>query len=118
MKEVLLAVVKTVSATNQTNQAVSGQPAATLSPGAFFASIPMPPLELVYRGVRVVAVFFGILFLLTLLRGAFKYIVCSGRDDTVIQCRRTIITGAVGVLVMFFLYFFASSGLLHLLSDN
>ena|GEM_PF-4112211 len=119
MKESLLAVVKTINATHQTTQPVSNTPAAASpSLGSFFASASMPPMELVFRGARVMAVFFGILFLLTMLRGSFKYIVSSGRDDTVTLSRRMIFIGGAGVLVMFFLYTLASAELLKILANG
>ncbi|MFA6131813.1 MAG: hypothetical protein WC702_01940 [Patescibacteria group bacterium] len=115
MKETLLAVVKSINATNQSNQAAVNETTVS-STGSFFASSSMLPMEFVFRSLRVAAVFFGLLFLLTILQGAFKYIVSSGRDETVSKSRRMIVTGGIGVVVMIFLYILASSWLINLLA--
>lgn len=116
MKDVLLATVKTINAVKSTNQSISNGTNETSSVGSFFASDSMLPMEFVFRSLRVAAVFFGILFLLTLLQGSFKYIISSGRDEVVTQCRRMIVVGGTGVLVMLFLYAMASSWLFKLLN--
>lgn len=114
MKESLLAVVKVINTTHETTKDVANTQTNSSASGSFFVSTSMPPVELIFRGLRVAAVFFGLLFILTLLRGAFKYMVSSGRDETVSLCRGMILTGGIGVLVMFFLYIFASTQLLKL----
>jgi hypothetical protein len=116
VKDVLLAVVKSVNSVNSINQTTVSKPAVSSSAGSFFASSTMLPMEFIYRSLRVAAVFFGILFLLSLLQGAFKYIVSSGRDEVVSKSRRMVVTGVIGVLVMFVLYILASSWLLKLLA--
>lgn len=116
MRDILLATVKTINAVKSTNQPITNGTNEVSSVGSFFASDSMLPMEFVFRSLRVAAVFFGILFLLTLLQGSFDYIISSGRDETVARCRRMIITGGAGVLVMLFLYTLASSWLFKLLT--
>lgn len=67
--------------------------------------------DLIWRGLRVVATLFGILFINILLAGAFRYAVSSGRDDVVVECRREIIIGLLGTAAMLCLFFIASATL-------
>jgi len=86
--------------------------------GQFFSSASLPPAELLFRGLRVVAVVFAIVFINVLLIGAMKYMVASGRDETVSECRQKIVFGGAGTVLMFFLYYLASIALVKIESGG
>lgn len=75
------------------------------------SSLPDVSPDLIWRGLRVAASLFGILFINILLAGAFRYSISSGRDDMVAASRRQIIIGLLGTTAMLCLFFIASAAL-------
>ena len=110
MKEILLAVTKTINPTHTTVKNTTES-----SSDSFLTVISDPVLiEFLFRGLRVVAVVFAIASICTLLIGSFKYMIVSGRDEAVQKCRRQIIVGGAGAAVTIFLYYFASLSLVKI----
>ena len=113
MTEKLLAVTKIINPVNSA-PVVSTTKTENNFFGDFFATTSLPPVELLFRGLRVVSVVFAIVFINILLVGAMKYVIASGRDDAVRECRGKVVMGGIGTMVAFFLYYFASVALLKI----
>ncbi|HBP00120.1 MAG: hypothetical protein UU48_C0001G0117 [Candidatus Uhrbacteria bacterium GW2011_GWF2_41_16] len=67
--------------------------------------------EWFFRFVRVLSLFAMIIFIHSILFGAFKHMNASGRDDLTGDGRKYILTGTLGAIAMMMFFFMASAAL-------
>jgi len=79
------------------------------------------PRDIVARVIRIILGFLGIVAVIIILLGGFKWMTAGGNEDKVTEARKLIVSGVIGLVIImaaFGIAQFVISGLLSATNNN